>query len=100
MITTAARPDLPALPPEESEAIGDPLHLPVQMVGKMRPAIAALQNPWRDAALHVDAHGPTRRLVLLESEYEAGADALGWNRDELTSSWCPPRPELEELLGR
>jgi hypothetical protein len=29
-------------------------------------------------------------LAFLESAYRAGADALGWNRDELASSWCPP----------
>ena len=29
-------------------------------------------------------------LDFLESAYEAGADAAGWNREELTSSWCPP----------
>jgi hypothetical protein len=28
-------------------------------------------------------------LGFLESAYEAGADAAGWNRDELVSSWCP-----------
>ena len=29
-------------------------------------------------------------LDFLQSAYEAGADAAGWNRDELLSSWCPP----------
>ncbi len=28
-------------------------------------------------------------LEFLESAYEAGADAAGWNRDDLVSSWCP-----------
>jgi hypothetical protein len=28
-------------------------------------------------------------LEFLESAYEAGADAAGWNRAELVSSWCP-----------
>jgi hypothetical protein len=28
-------------------------------------------------------------LEFLESAYEIGADAAGWNRDELVSSWCP-----------
>jgi hypothetical protein len=31
-------------------------------------------------------------LEFLESAYEAGADAAGWNRAELVSSWCPPLP--------
>jgi hypothetical protein len=29
-------------------------------------------------------------FAFLESAYEAGADAAGWNRDGLISSWCPP----------
>ena len=28
-------------------------------------------------------------LDFLESAYEAGADALGWDRHDLESSWCP-----------
>jgi uncharacterized protein DUF5996 len=28
-------------------------------------------------------------LAFLESAYEAGADALGWDREGLESSWCP-----------
>jgi hypothetical protein len=28
-------------------------------------------------------------LAFLESAYEAGADAAGWNRGDLESSWCP-----------
>jgi uncharacterized protein DUF5996 len=31
----------------------------------------------------------TTLLEFLESAYEAGADAAGWNRAELLSSWCP-----------
>jgi hypothetical protein len=38
-------------------------------------------------------------LAFLESAYEAGADASGWNRDELVSSWCPSPPLLRELLS-
>jgi hypothetical protein len=30
-------------------------------------------------------------LEFLESAYEAGADAAGWKRAELVSSWCPPQ---------
>lgn len=29
-------------------------------------------------------------LGFLESAYEAGADAAGWDREGLSSSWCPP----------
>jgi hypothetical protein len=38
-------------------------------------------------------------LAFLESAYEAGADASGWNRDDLASSWCPSPPQLHELLS-
>jgi uncharacterized protein DUF5996 len=39
-------------------------------------------------------------LGFLESAYQAGAQAAGWNRAELVSSWCPSPPELSQLLGR
>jgi Family of unknown function (DUF5996) len=39
-------------------------------------------------------------LAFLESAYRAGAREPGWNRDELTSAWCPDPPELSKLLGR
>jgi len=38
-------------------------------------------------------------LTFLESAYRAGAREPGWNRDELTSSWCPDPTELAALLG-
>ncbi|HEX6701160.1 MAG TPA: DUF5996 family protein [Gaiellaceae bacterium] len=37
-------------------------------------------------------------LAFLESAYEAGADAAGWDRKDLESSWCPDPPVLSELL--
>jgi hypothetical protein len=37
-------------------------------------------------------------LAFLESAYRAGADALGWDRAELESSWCPSPPQLATLL--
>jgi Family of unknown function (DUF5996) len=33
-------------------------------------------------------------LTFLESAYEAGADAAGWNRADLESSWCPAPVQL------
>ena len=39
-------------------------------------------------------------LAFLQSAYEAGATLAGWNLTELESAWCPPAPELSELLGR
>jgi hypothetical protein len=38
-------------------------------------------------------------LVFLESAYSAGAREAGWNREELTSSWCPDPRELSELFA-
>jgi hypothetical protein len=39
-------------------------------------------------------------LAFLESVYESGADALGWDRAELASSWCPAPKQLQALLAR
>jgi hypothetical protein len=39
-------------------------------------------------------------LAFLESAYQAGAGASGWDTAELASSWCPDGPELSELLAR
>lgn len=40
----------------------------------------------------------TTLLAFLESSYEAGAIAAGWNRESLASSWCPSPVERNELL--
>jgi hypothetical protein len=39
-------------------------------------------------------------LAFLESAYQAGADASGWDRSELASSWCPSPVQLSQLLER
>jgi site-specific recombinase XerD len=39
-------------------------------------------------------------LAFLESAYQAGADASGWDRSGLESSWCPSPPQLSDLLRR
>lgn len=39
-------------------------------------------------------------LAFLQSAYLAGAGALGWDVDELTSSSCPSPAALGEILGR
>jgi hypothetical protein len=39
-------------------------------------------------------------LAFLESAYEAGAAAAGWDRVDLASSWCPSPPRLRELLSK
>jgi uncharacterized protein DUF5996 len=47
------------------------------------------------------AADPRRALLaFLESAYQAGAGASGWNLADLASSWCPDPPELGDLLGR
>ena len=38
-------------------------------------------------------------LAFLESAYRAGADAAGWDRAGLASSFCPDPPALLELLA-
>jgi Family of unknown function (DUF5996) len=48
-----------------------------------------------------NAAGPRATLLaFLESAYQAGAGALGWDTADLESSWCPTPPELSELLAR
>jgi hypothetical protein len=37
-------------------------------------------------------------LAFLESAYQAGAGASGWDAADLTSSWCPNPPDLSKLL--
>ena len=55
------------------------------------------------ALLHYDdvrtADDPRATLLaFLESAYEAGAQAAGWDRAGLTSAWCPPLdPKLDRL---
>jgi len=45
------------------------------------------------------ASDPRRTLLaFLESAYRAGAREAGWNRDELTSTWCPNPTALQKLL--
>jgi hypothetical protein len=46
------------------------------------------------------AADPRRTLLaFLESAYQAGAGASGWDVDDLRSSWCPNPPLLSELLA-
>jgi hypothetical protein len=39
-------------------------------------------------------------LAFLESAYQAGASASGWDMEDLKSSWCPNPPLLNQILGR
>jgi hypothetical protein len=45
--------------------------------------------PYEDVRASADPRATL--LEFLQSAYEAGADAAGWNRDELSSAWCPPQ---------
>ena len=45
--------------------------------------------PYEDVRTSADPKATL--LDFLQSAYEAGADAAGWDRDELLSSWCPPQ---------
>ena len=38
-------------------------------------------------------------LAFLESSYQAGAGASGWDRASFESSWCPTPPELSDLFA-
>ena len=45
------------------------------------------------------ADDPKRTLLaFLQSAYEAGARAAGWDAQSFQSSWCPAPSELEELV--
>jgi hypothetical protein len=46
--------------------------------------------PYEDVRTSADPKATL--LDFLQSAYEAGAGAAGWDRGELTSSWCPPQP--------
>jgi hypothetical protein len=56
------------------------------------------------ALLHYEAvrRAPNPRKALLgflESAYDAGADAAGWDVAELSSAWCPNPPEMSKLFA-
>ena len=47
------------------------------------------------------AADPRRTLLaFLQSAYEAGVEAAGWDAGDLASSACPPAPELDRLRVR
>ena len=52
--------------------------------------------------LALDRSSPDPRETLLEflqSAYEAGAAAAGWDEEGLRSSWCPPVPVFDPRPG-
>lgn len=53
----------------------------------------------RYEAVRVAADPRAVLLAFLETAYQAGARASGWDRMSLESSWCPTAPELSDLFG-
>jgi hypothetical protein len=75
--------------------------------GVLRPAGAAWhEQPNGSMALLAyddvrTADDPRRALLaFLQTTYDAGVHAAGWDRDELTSSFCPSPTTLEQLYRR
>jgi hypothetical protein len=70
----------------------------------LRPDAATWQQPYGSSHLALLPYDEVRTssdprttlLDFLESAYEAGANAAGWDVDALRSSWCPP---LESFQG-
>jgi hypothetical protein len=60
----ASRQKLPELPLAEWEATKETLHLWLQIVGKVRLALAPPRNHWWHATLHLDARGLTTGPML------------------------------------
>jgi Family of unknown function (DUF5996) len=64
----------------------------------LRPEAASWQQPYGSSHLALLPYDEVRTssdpretlLDFLESAYEAGADAAGWDVEGLRSSWCPP----------
>jgi hypothetical protein len=83
--------------PEPSGLVDQPL----------RPAAAAWRQVYGGsmALLGYDqvraAHDPRSTLLgFLQSAYDAGVRTAGWDRQELTSSFCPSPAELQALYQR
>jgi len=73
----------------------------------LRPAAAAWRQVYGGsmALLGYDqlraAHDPRSTLLgFLQSAYDAGVRTAGWDRQELTSSFCPSPAELQALYQR
>ena len=64
-----------------------------QAAGSSRARGSLAVLPYEDVRTSADPKATL--LDFLQSAYEAGADAAGWNRDELISSWCPTRRQAE-----
>ena len=62
--------------------------LPQHVLGGPADPVAVVPLPYEDVRTSADPKATL--LDFLQSAYEAGADAAGWDRDELLSSWCPP----------
>jgi hypothetical protein len=68
---------------------------------------AAAWVEWNDGSLALLQYDAVRTaddpravlLAFLESAYQAGSGALGWDIAELESAWCPNPVELHDLLA-
>ena len=83
--------------PEPAGLREQPLH-PEEAVWSEQPTGSLALLPYK--AVRTAADPKATLLAFLESAYQAGAGALGWDRSELESSWCPSPPQLRDLLER
>ena len=83
--------------PEPPGLTGLPLHPAAAAWRQVRGGSMALL-PYEAVR---DAHDPRLTLLgFLESAYDAGVRTAGWDREELTSSFCPSPAELQALHQR
>jgi hypothetical protein len=82
--------------PEPEGLRGQPLS-PAQARWVERGSGSLAQLPYEVVRTAADPRAAL--LGFLESAYEAGAGALGWDRAALASSWCPDPPRLTALLA-
>jgi hypothetical protein len=83
--------------PEPAGLREQALH-PEEAVWSEQPTGALALLPYE--AVRTAADPKAALLAFLESAYRAGADASGWDRSGLESSWCPSPPQLSDLLHR
>jgi uncharacterized protein DUF5996 len=83
--------------PEPEDLRSQPLS-PAQAFWSERPGGSLALLPYE--AVRTAGDPKAALLAFLESAYQAGAGALGWDQSELASSWCPSPPQLSDLIER
>jgi hypothetical protein len=83
--------------PEPAGLREQTLH-PEEAVWSEQPTGSLALLPYEAVRTAADPKGAL--LVFLESAYQAGAAASGWDRSGLESSWCPSPAQLSDLLER